>query len=137
MSEAISKYASYFHDGSIIAIKHVGNEISISMESAEMDPEDLTDELQLSKSSTLKGILHLKGVKNIFVDKQPLLKSSLVMLADTAGILDLKVSKNDVHLFLEWIDYPPKQKIEKYTDIIIQMEDFFWENIPDLYDPYN
>ena len=59
----ISKYTSYFHDGSLIAIDCGKNntELTLTMENAEVDPEDINDNIRLSK----KGKLHLKGIKSL------------------------------------------------------------------------
>ena len=40
----LKNYTSFFHDGSINEIKHTGNKITISMESAEMNEEDKLDD---------------------------------------------------------------------------------------------
>lgn len=44
----ISVYSSYFHDGSIIDIKHSDDKVEISMQSAEMHEEDLQSPVILS-----------------------------------------------------------------------------------------
>ena len=45
----ISKYTDFFHDGSIIDIHHTGDHMVILMASAEIDEEDITDDIILSK----------------------------------------------------------------------------------------
>ncbi len=52
----ISKYTSYFHDGSLVAIEYGKNdaELSLTMESAEVDPEDIKDLIHLSKDDRIR-----------------------------------------------------------------------------------
>jgi hypothetical protein len=37
----VSKYSGYFHDGSLVNFKHMGNKVEISMLSAEIIPEHM------------------------------------------------------------------------------------------------
>ena len=67
----ISKYQDYFHDGSIIDLSHHENNIIISMESAEMDKEDLTDDILLSNDDSIKGKLYINGIHSITINKEP------------------------------------------------------------------
>lgn len=131
----IAKYASYFHDGSVIDIQHYEGEILISMESSEISQEDLKDDITLSEQNTLKGVLHLERIEAIWLDGKSH-QGKLQMLADTGGILKFQVSDKKTNLFLEWINYPPKKVIEKFSDIEISASNIFWENVPNLYDPF-
>ena len=45
----INNYVDFFHDGSIIDVEHIGNKMTISMESAEMDEEDRKDKISTWK----------------------------------------------------------------------------------------
>lgn len=47
----IAKYDGYFHDGTLIDIKHIGNKITLLMSSAEMNPEDMKDNIPLSSDN--------------------------------------------------------------------------------------
>ena len=49
----IKNYTSFFHDGSINEINHGENKITISMESAEIDREDLKDNTDLADLATI------------------------------------------------------------------------------------
>jgi len=131
----ITEYASYFHDGSIIHIDHLDSTILISMETSELSEEDLHDDVELSEQNALKGILHLENVKSLSVDGSPLY-TKLAMLADEANILRFEFAKNKVRFFVEWINFPPKKEINLYSDIIIEFDNFFWENSPHLPDPF-
>ena len=55
----INKYADFFHDGSILNIDHTGNKMIIFMESAEVDEEDVDDDIILAKGSRIRGMLHI------------------------------------------------------------------------------
>lgn len=132
----ISSYTSYFHDGSIIDVQHHENEIWISIESAEMCKEDLEEDLALSEHHTLMGILHLEGIEALFIDGAHF-HGKIQMMADSGGIIRLKIDENKIQLFVEWVNFPPKkEEIEKYSDIRIECKKIYWENIPHLYDPF-
>ena len=131
----LEKYTAYFHDGTLIDIQYTENEILISMSSAEMSEEDLLEEIALSEDNMLKGILHLEDVKFIFVDDEPFY-GKLQLLADSGKILDFYLFEKKVRFFISWENYPPHKKIEKYSDIIIECKRIYWENIPDLFEPF-
>ncbi|MBM3910632.1 MAG: hypothetical protein FJ356_03175 [Thaumarchaeota archaeon] len=129
----ISKYTSYFHDGSLIAINY-GNddtELTLTMESAEVDPEDIKDPIPLAKEDRIKGKLHLKGVKSIYINDKKIF-SPLKMNYDDGEILHLKIKNNKVLLDISWCNYPPKARDTDFSSITINVEDVRWENIPDL-----
>ncbi len=130
----ISIYSSYFHDGSIIDIKHAGDRIEISMHSAEVHEEDLQAPITLSKYHRIKGKLHLEGIKYV-KDNNEILHGVLKMLYDGAGILHLEVAKNRIKLDLNWVNYPPHPDITAYSFYEIGAKKIWWENIPDLKDP--
>ncbi|MBF8264109.1 MAG: hypothetical protein HW387_1774 [Parachlamydiales bacterium] len=131
----ISIYTGYFHDGSIINIEQSGDGVCFSMQSAEMHEEDLKDNIALSKYHRIKGKLHLEKVK-IIRDNDQIFLGVLRMLYDGAGILDFEISKNNVKLFLEWVNYPPHPDIVVYSSFEIEAEKIWWENIPDLGEPF-
>lgn len=129
----ISKYTSYFHDGSLVAIEYGKNnvELILSMESAEVDPEDIKDTIPLSNDDRIKGKLHLKGVKNIYINDEKL-SNPLKMTYDDGGIFDFEIKDNEVLLDISWCNYPPKVRNDDFSSISIYVEDVHWENIPDL-----
>ena len=132
----LAKYASYFHDGSIIAIENFGAEIRIAMESSEIWPEDLTDNVMLTERSTIKGILTMSGVRELEVDGKKS-KERLEMRADYATILDFDLGGSKVHFFVEWINYPKSDPGEDYADIVIETDTISWQDDPGLFDPYS
>ena len=129
----ISKYTSYFHDGSLIAIDYGKNdtELTLTMESAEVDPEDIKDNIPLAKEDRIKGKLHLKGVKNIYINRKKL-STPLKMNYDNGKIFDLEIKNNEVLLAISWRNYPPKPDTNDFSTITINVESMCWENIPDL-----
>lgn len=131
----ISEYTSFFHDGSIIDIQQDKNEILISMESAEISNVDLQNKLTLTEQNTLKGVLHIYKPINVSIDNE-LLNNNLKMIADVAGILNFDLNKNKIRFFIEWINYPPKKQIEKYSDLQIESDKIYWENNPNIFDPF-
>ncbi len=132
----ISKYAGYFHDGALYDIKHKDNKIELSLSSAEMDPEDLEEDIPLGQGDCIMGILHLEGIRKITRSKQPFL-GELKMEHQNGGILDLEIDKNVVELLIEWNDYRPKRLIGvDFSTIKIEAEKIYWENKPDLVNPY-
>src|SRR5579862_3297911 len=67
----IEYYSQFFHDGAIVSIEHHLNNMEISMQSAEMDLEDLKDDTKLSKHNCIKGKLHLEKIKTLSINKIP------------------------------------------------------------------
>lgn len=65
----ISKYTSYFHDRSSVAIEYGKNnaELILTIKSAEVDPEDIKDPIALLKDDRIKGI------KNIYINNKKIL----------------------------------------------------------------
>ena len=129
----ISKYTAYFHDGSLIAIDYGKDdtELTLTMESAEVDPEDIKDPIHLSEEERIKGKLHLKGIKNIYIDDEKL-STPLKMNYDDGSIFDLEIKDNTVLLDINWCNYPPKNEVNDFSTITIEVEDVCWENTPHL-----
>jgi len=134
----IEYYAPFFHDGSIIAIEHHHNNMEISMQSAQMDIEDLKDDTKLSEHDRIKGKLHLENIKTIIIDEIPYF-GILQMSYDEGGIFCFIVDKQMVELQIIWENFPPKPDVaadDEFSTIKIAAEKIWWENIPDLFDPF-
>ena len=129
----ISKYE--FHDGTIIDIKHINNNIEISMESSEIDPEEISEKITLSKNYTIKGILHIEGIKTIKEDKK-IYEKKIIKNFDLGEILHFKIKNNKVELLIQWENLSSQMKIIDVTDFKIEAEKIWWENVPDLVDPF-
>lgn len=132
---AISYYAPFFHDGSIININHTHGDIEISMQSAQIDEEDLKDEITLSKFHRIKGKLHLKNVRSIIVNDL-VFSDTLKMLYDKGSIFDFVLQNQEMELQIEWVNFPPNPDVDEFSVIKINAEKIWWENIPDLHDPF-
>ncbi|MGE0010487.1 MAG: hypothetical protein AB7F19_00810 [Candidatus Babeliales bacterium] len=132
----ISHYTSYFHDGSIIAIQHKNTELLISMESAELSRDDLTEDITLSEHSSLKGILHLKRIKSIYVDEQAFIGKLVTHATKSSRILDFSIKGTKVHFFIEWSTIPVNPLLDEFNDIVVEADEIYWENKPDLYDHF-
>ena len=127
----ISNYAAFFHDGSIMDIQHMGDKVEFSMASAEMDEEDINDDVVLSKDDSIQGKLHVEGIKNIIIDKQPFL-GKISKNHDNGKIFDFEITENYIELSIIWINFPPKPAMNEFSIIKVEAEKIWWENIPDL-----
>ena len=127
----IGKYTSFFHDGSVIYIKHFDNKMIISMESAEIDKEDIDNQIILSKDNRIRGKLHIEKIKNVKINHKTIAKS-IKNVYDDGGIVTFRVLKNLVKLSLDWVNFPPKPENDEFWIIQIEAEKIWWENIPDL-----
>lgn len=105
------------------------------MESAEISPEENLDNIVLSENFTIKGKLHLEGV-DLITENEKHTSVSLQMLYDSAGILHLMIDDTTVSLDLEWVNFPPHSNITAYSFYTIKAKKIWWENIPDLADPF-
>ena len=129
----LSKYGGYFHDGSLINFKHVGNKIEILMLSAEIIPEHMIENMPPLNKNRITGKLYLEGIKKIKINNESF-TGTLKKMYDSGSILDFEVLKHKVILGIEWTDYPPKPRKSDFSKIEIEAEKIRWENIPDLSD---
>lgn len=117
----IAKYAGYFHDGNIIEIKHVRDNIWIIMKSSEVDPTEIENSSILSKENRIKGKLHIQSVKEVIIGKKKF-EDTLIKTHDKAEILDFDIIGKKIKLFVEWRDNPPKLNKIDYSSIEILAE---------------
>lgn len=130
----ISRYAAFFHDGSIINIKQDSfDKIEISMESNQVLPDWNVDNLELSSFQTIKGILHIRQIESIMVNDTP--TKHLQMTYDDGEIARFRIQNNNVRLNLLWSNYPPKKRESRFDCIVINAKNIDWENIPNLFNP--
>jgi hypothetical protein len=129
----LKKYASYFHDGDLLEINNMGSDYVLTLESGEMDPEDLEDPLVLSVRDTLKGKLHLEKVKRITVRNEPL-SQVLKLPYDYGTIFSLKFIDHTVELKISWRNVPGKEKVNDFSVINLECGNICWENLPDMPD---
>lgn len=124
----IEKYTSDFHDGELMNIEHQKNKIELSLSSAEVDPEEVLD-LSLASHDRIRGKLHLEEIKNIKLNGE-LFLGKLIMQHESAEILHLGIKSNHVEMEILWRDSDFQDK--GYSEIAIETEKIYWENIPDL-----
>ena len=130
----ISKYD--FHDGYIIDMKHVNDKIEIFMESAEISNEELEDNIILSDHNTIKGKLHVQGIESIEVNGKSF-SGKFVKTYEEGNIYSFSIKENTVILVVSWINHPPKMQEElDFFRIEVKSDKIFWENIPDLINPF-
>ena len=130
----IKKYTSFFHDGSILAIQHQKNNLVIFMQSAEMDEEDKLDDVIFSKEGSIRGKLHLEGVKSIVEEGVGNL-TTFEMKTEDAGIFDFELKENQVEFQIIWGSFAPNCFDEDFSVVKIEAEKIWWENCPDMPDP--
>ncbi len=131
----IKKYLHEFHDGTLIDIERKGQDYVLSLESAEMDRSDMKDGLSLSERGTIKGKLHLASVQSIKINESKL-QDELKMKYDYGSIFDFDIQTNLVELQVSWRNAPQKPYVNDFSTIVIKVKDIWWENIPDLLDPF-
>lgn len=124
-----SNYTDFFHDGSVIDIKNVGDKIEIFMKSAEIDREELMGEIALSKEDRIIGKLHIEGIESININKKDFLQK-LTKKYDLGKIFDFEIKKNLVELSIDWVDFPPKPQVNEFSNIKIKAKKIYWENLP-------
>ena len=129
----INKYADLFHDGSIINIDHIDNKMTISMESAEVDEEDIKDDITIAKDDRIRGKLHIEKIKSITINNKSYLEI-VKKIYDEGGIVNFEITRNSVLLSIDWVNFTPSQKTNEFSVIKIEAEKIYWENIPDLSD---
>lgn len=118
-----------FHDGILSEIVNVKDNIIITMESSQICSEDNIENVPLSDSQTIKGKLHIEGVKSLTKNGKALLL--LEKNHDSGDIFDFVIEGNYVKLLVMWDDYPPKPYF--HSDMItyeITADQIYWENIP-------
>jgi len=130
----ISKYD--FHDGYLIDMIQINNNIEITMESAEISDEELQDDIILSDHSAIAGKLHIEGIKNIQIDGKDFF-GPFEKTYDEGNIYSFDIKENKLTLLVSWLNHPPKICGEtKLFKIEIEAKKIWWENIPDLVNPY-
>ncbi len=73
----IKKYAPFFHDGSLFRITVQESTVLMKMCSAEITPEYIKENSELSDARTLTGLLHFEGVRDVQVSSNILLDNLL------------------------------------------------------------
>lgn len=121
----LKEYISFFHDGSVISIDHIGNNAVFYIESAEIDPEDLDAEgiPYLTKNNRIKGkiyieqIFYIKENEKDYIDK-------LKMKTNDAEIFHLEIISNKIEIQIIWSSH--QSKLDDFSAIEIEAEKIEW-----------
>lgn len=128
--ENINKYVDFFHDGSITDIEHIGNKMIISMQSAEIEEEDVKNGITLAKDARIRGKLHIEGIKSVIINRNSYL-GVLKKVYDEGGIVNFEIDEGSVLMSIDWVNFSPNKKISEFSVIKINAEKVWWENNPD------
>jgi len=125
-----------FHDGYLIDIKHDHDRIELSLESSQIDCEDFKNIFLLSDHGTLKGKLHFVGVQKITQEgihhHEKLRKQE-----DEGDLFSIDFFDNKVSFVINWLPYSSKpDRQNSWISYEIEAEQIYWENIPNLPNPY-
>jgi hypothetical protein len=128
----LKNYTGYFHDGSLLDIKHGEKSISIKLESAQLLPEWKVENVFLSQERTIFVVLYLEDIKNIKINRVPIY-GKLKMHYDSAEIASFEIEKNKIILGINWYKFKPNFQID-YSLIEIEANKITWENQPEISD---
>ncbi|MFZ4772727.1 MAG: hypothetical protein ACOYK9_01900 [Chlamydiia bacterium] len=102
-----AKYADYFHDGDLNDIHTHGREIEFFIESAQLDQEEFEPGFSLNEDDRIQGVLHLKNVSEILVNKKTF-EEPLQVISEKGEIFDLTLNDNKVEMIVEWRKFSDK-----------------------------
>ena len=128
----IGRYTSYFHDGEILDITHTNNNIEMVLKSAEVDVTSVTD-IILSADNRIKGKLHIVGA-DFILNNVVKCNGKMKLIFPDNDLLHLKIHKNVVFCEVGWRGGSLGQN--DFSDLEIHATSIWWENIPDLPDPF-
>ncbi|CDR33195.1 hypothetical protein CSEC_0356 [Criblamydia sequanensis CRIB-18] len=118
-------------------IEQFGDEITFSMISAEIPPNDvfkIKRLMALSFDNRIKGKLRLKDIKTVKIDNK-IFQKKLKMFFECADIFKLKI-KESITLQVIWENFRVDKGEKGFSTIEIDAGSIYWENIPDLLDPF-
>lgn len=124
----IARYTSYFHDGEILKITHINNDIEMVLKSAEVDANVIKN-IGLSVDNRIIGKLHIIGVSLILNNGVEFNGKIKLMFPDN-DLLHLKINKNVVFCEIGWRG-PGLGEID-FSDLEIHATSIWWENISGL-----
>lgn len=131
----IRKYLSEFHDGALLGIEHTDRDCVFTLESAEMNSSEMKDAIPLSDQGCIKGKLHMEKVQSITISDKPF--SGLLKIPyDYGEIFHFEIRNDIVELQVSWRNLPKNPAVNDFSTIVIQADSIWWENRPDLIDPF-
>ena len=132
----ISHLGGFFHDGSLINIRHINDHIEIFLISSPIREGDNRQKIELSTENCISGKPHLLGVKSITENSKKIQKQDFKMRYDSGIIGKLDQNGNQIILNIIWENFPPKSEINDFSAYEIVVERVYWENPPNLEDPF-
>ena len=126
----IARYTSYFHDGEILDIKHINNNIEMTLKSAEVNATIVNDVL-LSADNRINGKLHIIGVK-LILNNGVEFNEKLKLLFHDNDLLHVKINESVVFCEIGWRGTNLGEV--DFSDLEIHATSIWWENILDLHD---
>jgi len=130
----ISRYVGYFHDGAIYDICHAGNQMIITMGSAEIVDEEIAQNIPLSKDNTIEGRLHIEGVRSLSIGEKTV-NDKFKMLSKSSDIFHFEIIENIVIFNIIWLDFSrtdlPTREVG-FSVVEIEAEKIWWENLPEM-----
>ncbi|MDB2614210.1 hypothetical protein N9Y92_03525 [Chlamydiales bacterium] len=126
----------YFHDGSLFDIQQDDKEIRLYMESCEIIEEGFAEEnnITLSKQRGVIGVLHIEKLTD---EKYQSLYENIRMDFDEGTILDFEIREKYVELNIDRNYYRKNcQHLEGWFEYKIYYKNVFWENMPELKNPF-
>ena len=95
----------------------------------------MKDKIILSRRGTIKGKLHLEDVQYVKINEL-MFQDELKMQYDYGSIFDLNIKNDIVEMQVSWRNSPKKPYVNDFSTIILKVKNIWWENIPDLLDPF-
>ena len=132
-SKDMSKYTAYFQNGNLINFGHSKddnrsmNDMDISMESAEIAPENMPP---LNKKR-ITAMLFLFFIREIKIN-QEIFSGILEKPCKNGKILKFEILGDTVILGIEWRNDPPKPSTSDYSLIEIEADHIYWANLPNF-----
>lgn len=121
----IAKYQGLFHDGRVVEIRHYGNDLYFSLESAEICDGDLQENISLA----YRYFPYLKGIQKILINNE-LFSGTLTKKYDCGKIFDLTIHSHKVEIDIIWEPVPSDIEKEDFSTIEIEAKTIYWENTP-------
>lgn len=129
----IAAYTGYFHDGRLNDLICEDCNLLLVLESAQIDPGEVSQDVFLSNRSTLIGRLLLKRVTRVSIEGDA--ACGLAKMSCYGSIIDLSIAGTSVNLALSW-KYCGKNRIEYFVDYILEAENLCWKYDVNIVDPY-
>ncbi|MDP1834320.1 MAG: hypothetical protein Q8K75_00175 [Chlamydiales bacterium] len=129
----IAAYAGYFHDGRLNDLIRENGDLILVIESAQIDPNEITQNVPLSNRSTLRGKLILEKLKRAHIEGDA--ACGLAKIGLYGNIIDLSIAQTSVELALAW-KYCGDKRLEYFVNLLLEAENVYWKYDANILDPY-